>query len=96
MHYRSNTVDSIYEESNTVDPIYEESNTVDPIYEESNTVDPIYEESNNTVDPIYEKMDTAEYEEMTVLQENIPTTDPAYVATKATASATPDYENTNI
>ena len=86
MHYRSNTVDPIYEESNTVDPIYEESNTVDPIYEGSNTVDSIYEE-----------MDTAEYEEMTVLQENIPTTDcTAYVAIKATASATPDYENTNF
>ena len=52
---------------------------------------------NNTVDPIYERIDTAEYEEMTVLPENIPTTDcPAYVATKATASAIPDYENTNF
>ena len=32
---------------------------------------------------------------MTVLPMNIPTTDcPAYVATKATASTIPDYENT--
>ena len=52
---------------------------------------------SNTVDPIYERIDAAEYEKMTVLQKNIPTTDcPAYVATKATASAIPDYENTNF
>ena len=52
---------------------------------------------SNTVDPIYERIDAAEYEEMTVLHENMPTTDcTAYVATKATASTTSDYENTNF
>ena len=56
---------------------------------------------SNTVEPVYEKIDTAEYEEMTVLPENIPTTDcPAYVATKVTTSASAtyasEYENTNF